>query len=138
MPEGMRETLMRPGLLHTLPRPLQALLLPPNQSAEATLLAISSSSPGVGQGGDRRRRRRRARVEDLEGVGDTGERGRGRGSGGSPRTALGVAGAYWGRRLVVRQQQFLGGSGSSETYFPGKFSLASLPGALPRYFLFAC
>lgn len=132
MPEGMRETLMRPGLLHTLPQPLQALLLPPNQSAQATLLAISSSSAGVGQGGDRRRRRRRARVEYLEGVGDTG--GRGRGSGGIPRTALEIAGAYWGRRLIVRQQQFLGGGGSSETNFPGNFTLTSLPGALPRYF----
>eukprot|EP00752_Nemacystus_decipiens_P003233 g2991.t1 len=35
LPEDMRHTLTRPGIMHTLPRPLQDLLLPPNAAATA-------------------------------------------------------------------------------------------------------
>lgn len=48
LPEDMRHTLTRPGIMHTLPRPVQDLLLPPNAAAAAN---------GRGAVGSRRRRR---------------------------------------------------------------------------------
>lgn len=58
LPEDMRHTLTRPGIMHTLPRPFQDLLLPPN--------ATSRAGSRQGTDSDRGRRRLRGRTEGFQ------------------------------------------------------------------------
>lgn len=57
LPEDMRHTLTRPGVMHTLPRPLQDVLLPPSVAVAASGQEAAGS----------RRRRRLAGAEGLSG-----------------------------------------------------------------------
>lgn len=70
LPEGMRNTLTRPGLMHTLPNPLQNLLLPMSQNASIGRGAADVPRPAVQNGRwsglpRRRRRQHRPMVEEA-------------------------------------------------------------------------
>ncbi|CAM9128135.1 unnamed protein product, partial [Hapterophycus canaliculatus] len=60
LPEDMRHTLTRPGIMHTLPRPFQDILLPPNATSRAGVL-VGRRQEASGRG----RRRRRVRTEGI-------------------------------------------------------------------------
>ncbi|CAM9118709.1 unnamed protein product [Scytosiphon promiscuus] len=61
LPEDMRHTLTRPGMMHTLPRPFQEVLLPPNATPRAGL-RTGSRQEVSGRG----RRRLRVRTEGFQ------------------------------------------------------------------------
>ncbi|CAN0575652.1 unnamed protein product, partial [Ectocarpus sp. 12 AP-2014] len=64
LPEDMQYTLTRPGIMHTLPRPFQDLLLPPN-AREGVLIGAPDGREVIG-------RRRRHRGVETEGLAEAG------------------------------------------------------------------
>ena len=67
LPEDMRDTLTRPGLMHTLPRPLQGILRPMDQSASSGRRLIASEPSTAGEARDIELRGRRG-LQSAEGA----------------------------------------------------------------------
>lgn len=73
LPEDMRHTLTRPGMMHTLPRPLQDLLLPSNPTPASARLLTAEYEQGATQSSRHRRPAGREGFS-IRGQGDAGPR----------------------------------------------------------------